>query len=34
MKVTGDIYDPDVKTETLPVIGETLRILGKKTDTR
>ncbi len=34
MKVTGDIYDPDVKTETLPVIGETLRILGKKPDTR
>ncbi|MCP4609283.1 MAG: hypothetical protein GY845_11275 [Planctomycetes bacterium] len=34
MKVTGDFYDPDVKTETLPVIGETLRILGKKTDTR
>jgi hypothetical protein len=34
MKVTGDFYDPDVKTETLPVIGETLRILGKKPDTR
>ncbi|MBW7990542.1 MAG: hypothetical protein FVQ84_11070 [Planctomycetes bacterium] len=34
MKVTGDFYDPDVQTETLPVIGETLRILGKKPDTR
>ncbi len=34
MKVTGDFYDPDVKTETLPVIGETLRILGKKPDAR
>ncbi|MCP4258188.1 MAG: hypothetical protein GY774_11930 [Planctomycetes bacterium] len=34
MKVTGDFYDPDVKTETLPVIGETLKILGKKPDTR
>ena len=34
MKVTGDFYDPDVKTETLPVIRETLRILGKKTDAR
>jgi hypothetical protein len=33
MKVTGDFYDPDVKTETLPVIGETLKILGKKPDT-
>jgi hypothetical protein len=34
MKVTGDFYDPDVQTEALPVIGETLRILGKKPDTR
>jgi hypothetical protein len=34
MKVTGDFYDPDVKTEALPVIGDTLRILGKKPDTR
>ncbi len=34
MKVTGDLYDPDVQTEALPVIGETLRILGKKPDTR
>ena len=34
MKVTGDFYDPDVKTETLPVIGETLKILGKKPDAR
>ncbi|MHC4104593.1 MAG: hypothetical protein ACYSR9_06605 [Planctomycetota bacterium] len=34
MEVTGDFYDPDVKTETLPVIGDTLKILGKKPDTR
>jgi hypothetical protein len=34
MEVTGDFYDPDVKTTTLPVIGETLKILGKKPDTR
>jgi len=33
MKVTGDFYDPDVQTEALPVIRETLRILGKKPDT-
>ena len=34
MKVTGDFYDPDVQTEALPVIRETLKILGEKTDTR
>ena len=34
MKVTGDFYDPDVQTEALPVIGETLRMLGTKPDTR
>ncbi len=34
MKVTGDFYDPDVQTEALPVIGETLKMLGTKPDTR
>jgi hypothetical protein len=34
MEVTGDFYDPDVKTEALPVIRETLKILGTKPDTR
>jgi hypothetical protein len=34
MKVTGDLYDPDVQTEALPVIGETLRMLGTRPDTR
>lgn len=34
MEVSGDVYDPDVKTRTLPVIGETLKILGSKRDTR
>jgi hypothetical protein len=34
MKVTGDFYDPDIQTEALPVIGETLRMLGTKPDTR
>jgi len=30
MEVTGSVYDPQVKTETLPVIKETLGILGTK----
>ena len=34
MEVTGDFYDPDVQTKALPVIRETLKILGKKPDTR
>jgi hypothetical protein len=34
MKVTGDFYGPDVHTEALPVIRETLNILGKNPDTR
>jgi len=34
MEVTGNFEDPDVKTRTLPVIGETLKILGTKPDTR
>ena len=34
MEVTGDLYDPDVQTKTLPVIGNTLRILGTKPETR
>ena len=34
MEVSGDLYDPDVKTTTLPVIGETLRMLGSKRSTR
>jgi len=28
MKVTGNIYDPKITTTTLPVIGDTLKILG------
>ena len=34
MEVTGDFYDPKVTTKTLPVIGETLQILGTKPNTR
>jgi hypothetical protein len=34
MDVTGDFYDPKVTTKTLPVIGETLQILGTKPTTR
>jgi hypothetical protein len=34
MEVTGDFYDPDVQTKALPVIRDTLKILGTKTDTR
>ena len=34
MEVTGNFYDPDVKTRALPVLGETLKILGTKPDTR
>ena len=34
MEVTGDFYDPKVTTKTLPVIGETLQILGTKPTTR
>lgn len=33
MEVTGDLYDPEVKTEALPVITETLKILGSKPET-
>jgi hypothetical protein len=32
MEVTGDFYDPDVKTTALPVIKETLKMLGTKPD--
>ncbi|MBN2455701.1 MAG: AsmA-like C-terminal domain-containing protein [Sedimentisphaerales bacterium] len=28
--VTGDLYDPTIKTETLPLIRQTLQILGSK----
>jgi len=34
MEVTGDFYDPKVTTKALPVIGETLQILGTKPATR
>jgi hypothetical protein len=34
MEVTGDFYDPKVTTKTLPVIEETLQILGTKPNTR
>jgi hypothetical protein len=34
MEVIGDFYDPKVTTKTLPVIGETLQILGTKPNTR
>ena len=34
MDVTGDFYDPKVTTKTLPVIEETLQILGTKPATR
>ncbi|MBN1803791.1 MAG: hypothetical protein JW837_00945 [Sedimentisphaerales bacterium] len=34
MEVTGDFYDPDVKTKTLPVLGETLKMLGSRRETR
>ncbi len=34
MDVTGDFYDPKVTTKTLPLIEETLQILGTKPDTR
>ncbi len=30
MDVTGNAYDPDVKIKTLPVINDSLKILGKK----
>ncbi len=30
VEVTGNIYDPNVETKTLPVIGDTLEILGTK----
>ncbi|MHC4534467.1 MAG: AsmA family protein [Planctomycetota bacterium] len=33
MEVTGDFYDPDVQTKALPVLRDTLKILGKKPDT-
>lgn len=34
IEVVGDFYDPKVTTKTLPVIGETLQILGTKPATR
>jgi len=34
MEVTGDFYDPKVTTKTLPVIEETLKMLGTKPTTR
>jgi len=34
MSVSGDLYDPKVKTETLPVIEGTLQILGARPATR
>lgn len=34
MSVTGDFYDPKVKTETLPVIEGTLQVLGARPATR
>ena len=34
MEVTGNFYDPKVTTKTLPVIEETLKILGTKPNTR
>ncbi len=34
MDVIGDFYDPKVTTKTLPVIGETLQILGTKQNKR
>lgn len=30
MEVAGDLYDPKIKTRTLPVIGKTLQIFGAK----
>jgi len=30
MDVTGSAYNPDVKIKTLPVIKDSLKILGKK----
>ena len=32
MEVTGDFYDPKVTTKTLPLIGETLKFLGSKSN--
>lgn len=34
MSVTGDFHDPKVKTETLPVIEETLQVLGARPSAR
>ncbi len=34
IEVTGNFHDPKVTTKTLPVIGETLQILGTKPATR
>jgi len=34
MDVTGDLYDPQVTTKTLPVIEQTLQIFGTKPDTQ
>ena len=30
MDITGSVYDPQVETKTLPIIGESLGIIGKK----
>ena len=30
MEITGNFYDPEVKTRALPVIKEAVRILGTK----
>jgi hypothetical protein len=33
MEVTGDLYDPDVRSKTLPLIRDTLKILGTRPET-
>jgi hypothetical protein len=34
MDVTGDLYDPKIKTKTLPLLEQTLQIFGRKSDTQ
>jgi hypothetical protein len=34
MDVTGDLYDPKITTKTLPLIDQTLKIFGTKSDTQ
>ena len=34
MEITGNVYDPQIKTRKLPVINDTLELLGAPTDTK